>query len=146
MADIFSQEDCEIWRKSMAEVPFVQGHDKPVFLKLLWAVWARHPNFDASNTILVDDCRYKSLKNNYENCLAIRSYKPMVVEQDNLFYLVDIILPWLLRWIRDPYPTAYTRKNPIFDVQDDISGYVTNHFIQMEGYSYRFDPPDLGES
>lgn len=131
----------------MAEVPHVPEHvlNKPVFLKNLRTVWARHPSFDASNTILVDDCRYKSLKNNYENCLAIRSYDPLVVDKDYPFYLLHLILPWLQGWIHDRYPTAYTRKNPIFDIEDDVSGYVADYFIQMEGYTYRFDPPDLGD-
>lgn len=131
----------------MAEVPHVPDHvlNKPVFLKNLRTVWARHPLFDASNTILVDDCRYKSLKNNYENCLAIRSYEPPVVDKDYPFYLLDRILPWLQGWIEDQYPTSYTHKNLIFDTEDDVSGYVTDYFIQMESYSYRFDPPDLGD-
>ena len=131
MADIISQEDCETWRWSMAEVLHVPQHvlDKPVFLKNLRTVWARHPLFDASNTILVDDCRYKSLKNNYENCLAIRSYDPPVVDKDYPFYLLDLILPWLQGWIEDQYPTGYTRRNPIFDREDDVSGYVADYFI-----------------
>lgn len=145
MADIFSQEDCETWLESMTDVPHVEKDtpDKPIFLKKLRTVWAKHPQFDANNTILVDDCRYKSLKNNYENCLAIRSYEPKVVARDAPLYLNDLIMPWLLGWITDPYPTAYTRKNPMFDIEDDISGLVADYFIAMEGYSYRSDPPDL---
>ena len=145
MAGIFSQEDCEIWRQSMRDVAFVQGTDKPVFPKRLRTIWEKHPNFDATNTILVDDCRYKSLKNDYENCLAIKSYDPMVIEANDQFYLADVILPWLLGWIRDPYPRAYTRKHPIRSVQDEVSSYVTTHFLAVEGYSYKFDPPCLGE-
>ena len=131
----------------MAEVPHVANDvlEKPVFLKNLRTIWARHPRFDASNTILVDDCRYKSLKNNYENCLAIRSYDPLVVEEAYPFYLMNLILPWLKGWLQDQYPTAYTRRNPIFDIQDDVSRYVADYFIEMEGYSYRFDPPELGD-
>lgn len=130
----------------MAEVSHLPEHvlDKLVFMKNLRKMWARHPLFDASNTILVDDYRYKSLKNNYENCLAIRSYNPPV-DKDYPFYLVDLILPWLQGWIQDQYPTVYTRKNAIFDTEDDVSGYVANYFIQIEGYSYTFDPPDLGD-
>lgn len=116
--------------------------DKPVFLKKLRTVWARHPQFNANNTILVDDCRYKSLKNNYENCLAIRSYEPKVEVPNAPLYLTEYILPWLQRWLHDPFPTAYARKNPLFDIEDDISGFVTNHFIAMEMYSYREDPPN----
>ena len=131
----------------MAEVPHVANDvlEKPVFLKNLRKIWARHPRFDASNTILVDDCRYKSLKNNYENCLAIRSYDPLVVEEACPFYLVDLILHWLKGWLQDQYPTTYTCRNPIFDVEDDVSRYVADYFIEMEGYSYRFDPPELGD-
>ena len=61
------------------------------------------------------------------------------------FYLVDLILPWLEGWLQDQYPTAYTRRNLIFDIEDDVSRYVADYFIEMEGYSYRFDPPDLGD-
>ena len=95
---MFSQEDCEVWLPNILNVPSVPGEvcDKPIFLKLLRSLWAKNLAFDANITILVDDCRYKSLKNDYENCLAIRSYNPMVVEQNDLFYLKDIILPWLL--------------------------------------------------
>ena len=128
----------------MAQVLFLQGHDKPIFLKLLWIEWERYPKFDASNTILLD-CRNKLLKNDYKNCLAIKSYDPMVIEANDQFYLADVILPWLLGWIRDPYPRAYTRKHPIRSVQDEVSSYVTTHFLAVEGYSYKFDPPCLGE-
>ena len=120
-------------------------HDKPVLLKKLRTIWARHPSFDASNTILVDDSRYKLLQNNYENCLAIRSYDPLVVEEKYPYYLMDLVWPWLDGWIQDEYPTAYSRRNPIFDIEDDVSRYVADYFIRMEGYSYRFDPPDLGD-
>lgn len=53
----------------------------------------QHLQFDANNTILVDDCGYKFLKNNYDNFLAIRSYKPMVAAQDVPLYLLDLIIP-----------------------------------------------------
>ena len=67
------------------------------------------------------------------------------VDKDYPFYLLDLILPWLQGWIEDQYPTGYTHRNPIFDIEDDVFGYVADYFIQMEGYSYRFDPPDLGD-
>ena len=57
-------------------------------------------------------------------------------------YLTEHILPWLERWLRDPFPTAYARKNPLFDIEDDISGFVTNYFVAMEMYSYREEPPN----
>lgn len=129
--------------KNMAEIPGIElsCSGKEVFLKKLRTVWAKHPQFDASNTILVDDCRYKSLKNNYENCLAIRSYEPKVDVPHSPGYMMTRILPWLFGWLKDPYPSAYTRKNPLFDIEDDISMFIANHFIAMEGYSYSFAPP-----
>ena len=120
---------------------------KPIFLNKLRMVWARHPQFNGNNSILVDDCRYKSLKNNYENCLAIRSYKPKVevpkVEVPKApSYLTEHIFSWLQWWLRDPFPIAYARRNPLFDIEDDISRLVPNYFIAMEMYSYGEEPPN----
>ncbi len=132
-----------MWLSSIHMVPHVTSNvpDKPVFLKLLRTVWAKHPTYDSSTTILVDDCRYKSLKNDYENCLAIRSYEPTYDDPYYPLYLEHLVKPWLTRWIRDPFPTGYTRKNPIFDIEDDISPLVADLFVEREKYSYHFDPP-----
>lgn len=140
---MFSQEHCERWLPSIRDVPSmpVGVGDKPVFLKLLRRVWEKHPSYNASTTILVDDCRYKSLKNAYENCLAIRSYEPSYQDPYYPLYLNDLVKPWLQNWIIDPYPTAYSRQHPIFDVEDDLSPIVANYFVEREGYTYLFDPP-----
>lgn len=37
---------------------------------------------------------------------------------------------------------GYCRKHPLFDVEDDLSPLVAEYFVAMEGYSYRFDPPN----
>ncbi|MCO5561074.1 hypothetical protein L7F22_014695 [Adiantum nelumboides] len=142
--DIFSQEDCEIWRDSFKCVPYVgvEFWQKPIFLKKLQRVWKKHPQFNASNTILLEDTRYKSLKNDYDNCLSIRSFDPGM-EREGSLYLTDIVEPWLLEWIRAPCPLAYCRKHPLFDVEDDLSPLVATYFVAMEGYSYRFDPPNM---
>ena len=115
---------------------------KPVFQKKLQTVWEKHPEFNASNTLLLEDTHYKSLKNDYDNFLAIRAFEPEV-EPDGSSYLVDLVEPWLLEWIRDPCPLAYCRTHPFFDVEDDLSPLVANYFVEMEGYSYRFDPPKI---
>lgn len=117
--------------------------DKPIFLKLLRTVWKKYPQFNAQNTILVDDTRYKSLKNDYESCVCIRSYEPKYYDPAKPKYLMDVIFPWLCGWIEDKFPTAYSRRTPLFDVEDDISSFVAEYFVAMEGYSYRFDPPQL---
>lgn len=108
-AGIFSQEDCEIWRDSFKSVSYVAQKfwQKPVFLKKLQTVWEKHLEFNgASNTLLLENTRYKSLKNDYDNCLAIRAFEPEV-EPDGSSYLANLVEPWLLEWIRDPCPLAY---------------------------------------
>ena len=116
--------------------------DKPIFLKLLRRVWRKHPQFNVATTLLVDDTRYKSLKNDYESCCCIRSYEPTYYDPQQPKYLMQLIFPWICGWLADKFPTAYSRHNPLFDVEDDISLYVANYFVSLEGYSYRFDPPD----
>ena len=101
--------------------------------------WEKHPQFNASNTMLVEDTCYKSFKNDYLNCLPVRSFEPEV-ELENSSYLANVVEPWLAEWIRDPCPLAYCRAHPMFNVEDDLSPLV-NYFVEMEGYSYRFDPP-----
>ncbi|MCO5599543.1 hypothetical protein L7F22_053649 [Adiantum nelumboides] len=142
--DIFSQEDCEIWHDSFKCVLYVgtKFWQKLVFLKKLQRVWEKHPQFNTSNTILLEDTRYKSLKNDYDNCLLIRSFDPGVEPKGSL-YLVDIVEPWLLEWIIAPCPLAYCEKHPLFNVEDDLSPLVAEYFVAMEGYSYRFDPPNM---
>lgn len=128
----------------MQTIPFLSKDtsNKPVFLKNMKTVWEQHPEFDATNTLLVDDSRYKSLKNDYANCLAVRSYWAAVVNDNFPLYLMHEVLPWLLQWIHDTCPTAYSRKHPMFDVEDDVSPIIASYFVESEGYSYRFDPPD----
>ncbi|MCO5553165.1 hypothetical protein L7F22_006686 [Adiantum nelumboides] len=142
--DIFSQEDCEIWRDSFKCVPYIDAKfwQKPIFLKKLQRVWGKHPQFNASNTILLEDTRYKSLKNDYDNCLFICSFDSGV-KPEGSSYLADIIKPWLLEWIRAPYPLFYCRKHSLFDVEHDLSPLVAEYFVAMEGYLYRFDPSNM---
>ncbi|KAI5074780.1 hypothetical protein GOP47_0010741 [Adiantum capillus-veneris] len=107
-------------------------------MKLLWH---KYPQFNEASTLLVDDTRYKSLKNDYESCCCIRTYEPNYYDPNKPKYLMDVILPWITGWLDEKFPTAYSRRTPLFDVEDDISLYVVDYFVSLEGYSYRFDPP-----
>ncbi|MCO5578582.1 hypothetical protein L7F22_032426 [Adiantum nelumboides] len=139
--EIFSQKDCEIWRDSFKCVLYVGAKfwQKPVFLR---RVWKKHPQFNSSNTILLEDTRYKSLKIDYDNCLSIHSFD-LGVEPEGSSYLVDIVEPWLLEGIRAPCPLAYCKKHPLFDVEDDLSPLIAEYFVAMEGYLYWFDSPNM---
>ncbi|MCO5566454.1 hypothetical protein L7F22_020131 [Adiantum nelumboides] len=89
-----AREDCEIWRDSFKCVPYVDAKfwQKPVFLKKLRRVWEKHIQFNASNTILLEDTRYKSLKNDYDNRLSICSFD-LEVELEGSSYLANIVEP-----------------------------------------------------
>ncbi|KAI5069653.1 hypothetical protein GOP47_0015954 [Adiantum capillus-veneris] len=118
-----------------------QFGDKPIFLKLLRRVWHKHPQFNEASTLLVDDTRYKSLKNDYESCSYIQTYEPNYYDPNKPKYLMDVVLQWITRWLDEKFPTSYSRHTPLFDVEANISLYVADYFVSLEGYSYRFDPP-----
>lgn len=129
---MLSQEDCEVWLPNILDVPGMPGEvgDKPIFLKLLRSLWAKHWSFDTSTTILVDDYRYKSLKNDYKDFLAIRSYELTYLDPYYPLYLKDLVHPLLEDWIFAPHPIAYSLQHPLFDIEDDVSPLVTDYFIQ----------------
>ena len=62
--DIYCQDECKIQATSLKERSLAREFgDKHVLLKLLKRVFERHPQFDAVDTILVDDSKYNSLNN-----------------------------------------------------------------------------------
>ena len=56
---------------------------------------------------------------------------------------MQVIFPWICGWLADKFPTTYSRHNPLFDVEDDISLFAANYFVSMEGYLNCFDPADV---
>ena len=91
----------------------------------------------------MDDSRYKSLKNDYESCLCVCSYEPYYYDPRAPLYMMDVIYLWLTGWIKDSFPTMYSRRTRLFDVQDDLTPLIADHFIAMEGYAYKFDPSPM---
>ena len=75
-----------------------------MFLKNLSAVWAKHLEYNSSNTILIDDARYKSLKNPCENYICPPTFEPED-ESQNATYLMNTLLPYINEWMNDPFPT-----------------------------------------
>ena len=92
---------------------------------------------------VVDDRGYKLMKNDYENCLAVRSYEPNYHDSRHPLYLQDLIEPQLIDQIQDAYSIAYTHKNPFYYLEDETSPLVVDYFIHQKGYSYRFHSLDI---
>ena len=72
-------------------------------------------------------------------CLYVLSYKSDYYDPRAPLYLMDVIYPWLTGWIKDSFPTMYSRCTPLFDVQDDLTPLIADHFIAVKGwYAYKF--------
>ena len=83
--DVISQDRCRKNYFSLADVPgTASGRDssKPLFLKCLVDFWQYFSEFNGSNTLLVDDTRYKSMRNPWHCCICPPSFDPEDDDQD----------------------------------------------------------------
>ena len=126
---LFSQQQCEKWSyfEEIPQTP-IDLRDKPVFFKPLYHVWRRFREYDEAWTLLVDDTRYKNMRNNWDNCICPPTFDPMNEEQDP-DYLTRTLLPWLCRCVLTPNALDYTKANPINNPSDELSRAVFSHFV-----------------
>lgn len=129
---LFSQQQCEKW-SYFEEIPHtpIDLRDKPVFFKPLYQVWRQFPKYDEDRTLLVDDTRYKNMRNNWDNCICPPTFDPLNEEQDP-YYLTRTLLPWLCRWVLTPNALDYTKANPISNPSDELSRQVFAQFVSED--------------
>ncbi|MCO5550354.1 hypothetical protein L7F22_003838 [Adiantum nelumboides] len=126
---LFSDWQCEKWSyfEEIAKAP--RGFaSKPVFFKSLHHVWNKFPEYDSSRTLLVDDSRYKNMRNVWDNCICPLTFDPLDEDQDP-DYLTRTLLPWLCRWALTPNFLEYTKANPISNPKDELLSLVFEHFV-----------------
>lgn len=127
--DLFSDWQCEKWSyfEEIAEAPRNLA-GKPLYFKPLCHVWKKFPEYDSSRTLLVDDSRYKNMRNDWDNCICPPTFDPLDENQDP-DYLTRTLLPWLCRWALTPNSLEYTKANPINNPKDELSSLVFEHFV-----------------
>lgn len=99
---------------------------KPIFLKNLSVVWDKLPEYNAQNTMLVDDSRYKCLRNPEHTYVCPEGFDPEDVNQDPK-YLTKVMLPWLYRWAQCSLSDMFVHFNPIKNDRDHISQLVIDY-------------------
>lgn len=127
--DILSQETCRKADFCLADMPRSSaGRDtsKPIFLKCLMDFWLHHSKFNAKNTMLVDDTRYKSMLNPWECCTCPPSFDPEEDDQDPHF-LTTTLLPWLTRWRMSENRALYAAQHMLFNPMDTLSNAVMEY-------------------
>ena len=132
--DVISQDRCRQASFSLADLPgSTSGRDntKPLFLKCLQDFWLYFLEFTESNTLLVDDTRYKSMLNKWECCICPPSFDPEDDDQDPN-YLTITLLPWLERWSVSENPTQYVAKHMMYNPQDTLSTSVIEYHDRLK--------------
>ncbi|MCO5612845.1 hypothetical protein L7F22_067116 [Adiantum nelumboides] len=126
---LFLDWKCEKWSyfEEIAKAPRDLA-SKPVFFKPLHHVWNKFPEYDSSRILLVDDSRYKNMRNVWDNCICPPTFDPLDEDQDP-DYLTRTLLPWLCRWALTPDSLEYTKANPISNPKDELSSLVFEHFV-----------------
>jgi hypothetical protein len=57
--------------------------NKPLFQKDLFKVWNRYPEYDESDTVIIDDCPYK-MKDNLIDCvILVDPWVPQAQDDDD---------------------------------------------------------------
>ncbi|MCO5584017.1 hypothetical protein L7F22_037936 [Adiantum nelumboides] len=102
--------------------------DVNLFFKPLHHVWNKFLEYDSSRTLLVDDSRYKNMRNVWDNCISPPTFDTLDEDQ-HPDYLTRTLLPWLCRWALTPNSLEYTKANPISNPKDDLSSLVLEYFV-----------------
>ncbi|MCO5571966.1 hypothetical protein L7F22_025717 [Adiantum nelumboides] len=127
--DLFSNWQCEKW--SYFEEIAGASRDlagKPLFFEPLYHDWNTFPNYDSSWTLLVDDSRYKNMRNVWDNYICPPTFDPLSEDQDP-DYLMHTLLPWLCRWALTPNSLEYTKANPISNHKDELLSLDFEHIV-----------------
>ncbi|MCO5553299.1 hypothetical protein L7F22_006820 [Adiantum nelumboides] len=127
--DIFSNWQCEKWSyfEDIVGIPRDLA-GKAVFFKPLYHVWNKFSEYDSSRTLLVDDSRYKNMRNVWDNCICPPTFDPLNEDQGP-DYLTRTLLAWLCRWALTPNSLDYTKENPISNPKDELLSLVFEHFV-----------------
>lgn len=111
---LWTQNDCTILPPS----PCTQNKFKPLFHKDLYRLWQRFPEYNATNTIMIDDSQDK-LAGHLDNLLCLEEY--VVTDptkdftQDQTLYRLSEYLQCLV--------DALDLSTPSFDVRDHLKAH-----------------------
>lgn len=118
LSGVIGQEQCEV-----ADYTLPGG--KPVFFKNLHDFWRRHPRYSESNTLLIDDSRYKCAINRPGTYLIV----PQVRTQD---WMLNVLGVWLLKWNSATDRLAFSECRDQLP-SDDTDKYVYKKMKQRGG-------------